>query len=146
MCLPTSRWMQSLPALTGTIARLSGQAGGELDATLNVQLSDDTLRQPGEQPVVWNGVQAELKSNGDWVKDGLTMPITLIGWSAFTMQSNSVRLDLSHHDGDAAGALCGSQTSGDWVGVRFPEPRHHAIYVRPGCRRVRAGQPRQTGA
>ena len=111
---------QSLPALTGTIARLSGQAGGELDATLNVQLSDDTLRQPGEQPVVWNGVQAELKSNGDWVKDGLTMPITLIGWSAFTMQSNSVRLDLSHHDGDAAGALCGSRTSGDWVGVRFP--------------------------
>ncbi len=111
---------QSLPALTGTIAHLSGQAGGELDATLNVQLSDDTLRQPGEKPVVWNGVQAELKSNGDWVKDGLTLPITLIGWSAFTMQSNSVRLDLSHHDGDAAGALCGSRTSGDWVGVRFP--------------------------
>ena len=110
----------NVPGLTGTIARLSGQAGGELDATLNVGLSDDTLRQPGEQPVVWNGVQAELKSNGDWVKDGLTLPITLIGWSAFTMQSNSVRLDLSHHDGDAAGALCGDLKSGDWVGVRFP--------------------------
>ncbi len=109
----------NVPGLTGTITRLSGQAGGELDATLNVGLSDDTLRQPGEQPVVWNGVQAELKSTGDWVKDGLSMPITLIGWSAFTMQSNSVRLDLSHHDGDAAGALCGNRQGADWVGVRF---------------------------
>ncbi len=110
----------SVPGLTGTIARLSGQAGLELDATLNVQLSDDTLRQPGERPVVWNGVQAELKANGDWVKDGLTMPDTLIGWSAFTMQSSSVRLDLSHHDGDAAGSQCGPLQGADWVGVRFP--------------------------
>src|SRR5208337_867745 len=110
----------SVPGLTGTIARLGGQAGGELDATLNVQLSDDTLRQPGELPVVWNGVQAELKPTGDWLKDGLTLPDTLIGWSAFTMQSNSVRLDLSHHDGDAAGSQCGPLQGADWVGVRFP--------------------------
>ncbi len=110
----------SLPALQGTIATLSGQAGGELDATLNLTLSDDTLRLPGEHPVTWNGVTAELHANGDWMKDGLTLPSTMIGWSAFTMQSSSVRLDLSHHDGDAAGPLCGSLTGGDWVGVRFP--------------------------
>ena len=109
-----------VPGLQGTIQRLNGQAGAELDATLNVQLSDTTLRQPGELPVVWNGVQAELKANGDWVKDGLSLPKTLIGWSAFTMQSTSVRLDLSHHDGDAAGALCGPLKGADWVGVRFP--------------------------
>jgi hypothetical protein len=110
----------SVPGLQGSIQRLSGQAGGELDATLNVSLSDDTLREPGELPVAWSGVQAELRANGDWIKDGLTLPKTLIGWSAFTMQSSSVRLDLSHHDGDAAGSLCGPLGGADWVGVRFP--------------------------
>ena len=110
----------SVPALQGTIESLSGQAGGELDATMNVTLSDDTLRLPGEQPVSWSGVKAELHSSGDWMKDGLTLPTTLIGWSAFTMQSSTVRLDLSHHDGDAAGSLCGPLSGGDWVGVRFP--------------------------
>ena len=117
---PSLTLTASVPGLQGSIQRLSGQAGGELDATLNLSLSDDTLRLPGELPVVWNGVKAELKSNGDWIKDGLTLPKTLIGWSAFTMQSSSVRLDLSHHDGDAAGALCGPLSSADWVGVRFP--------------------------
>ena len=48
----------SVPALQGTIETLSGQAGGELDATLNVTLSDDTLRLPGEKPVSWSGVKA----------------------------------------------------------------------------------------
>jgi len=112
----------SLPSLQGTLTKLSGQAGVELDATLNVTLLDNTLRLPGEKPVSWNGVTAELHSNGDWMKDGLTLPSTLIGWSAFTMQSSSVRLDLSHHDGDAAGPvqLCGPLTGTDWVGVRFP--------------------------
>jgi hypothetical protein len=111
---------QSVPALKGSIETLSGQAGGELDATLNVTLSDDTLRLPGEIPVSWNGVTAEITPAGDWIKDGLSMPSTLIGWSSFTMQSNSVRLDLSHHAGDAGGPLCGPLTGGDWVGVRFP--------------------------
>ena len=110
----------SLPALQGNLQKLSGQAGGELDATLNLTLADDTLRLPGEKPVSWSGVTSELHSNGDWMKDGLTLPSTLIGWSAFTMQSSNVRLDLSHHDGDAAGHLCGPLTGGDWVGVRFP--------------------------
>ncbi len=110
----------SAPALKGSIETLSGQAGGELDATLNVTLSDDTLRLPGETPVSWNGVTSEITPAGDWIKDGLSMPSTLIGWSSFTMQSNSVRLDLSHHAGDAAGPLCGPLTGSDWVGVRFP--------------------------
>ncbi len=117
---PNMTLAASLPALTGSIATLAGQAGGELDATLNVTLSDDTLRLPGEKPVSWSGVTSELHANGDWMKDGLTLPSTLIGWSAFTMQSSSVRLDLSHHDGDAAGTLCGPLTGADWVGVRFP--------------------------
>ncbi len=110
----------SLPALKGTIVTLSGKAGIELDATLNVTLSDTSLRLPGERPVSWSGVTSELHANGDWMKDGLTLPTTLIGYSAFTMQSNSVRFDLSHDDGDAANILCGTLSGGDWVGVRFP--------------------------
>ncbi|MGA2352333.1 MAG: hypothetical protein ABSF70_17995 [Terracidiphilus sp.] len=111
-----------VPGLLGSIQRIEAKkAGGELDATLNVSLSDDTLRLPGETPVSWNGVTAELHANGDWIKAGLTLSTTLIGWSAFTMQSNSVRLDLSHHDGDAASSLyCGPLNGNDWVGVRFP--------------------------
>jgi hypothetical protein len=109
----------SVPALQGSIETLSGQAGGELDATLNVTLSDDTLRLPGEKPVSWNGVTSELHSSGDWMKDGLTLPSTLIGYSAFTMQSSAVRLDLSHHDGDGAAWPCDSLKGSDWVGVRF---------------------------
>jgi hypothetical protein len=110
----------SVPGLRGTIQRITGRASAEFDATLNLSLSDDTLRQPGEHPVAWSGVQAELHANGDWIKDGLALPTTLIGWSAFTMQSNSVRLDLSHHAGDAAGSYCGPLGGADWVGVRFP--------------------------
>ncbi|HYB76896.1 MAG TPA: hypothetical protein VEE85_01735 [Candidatus Bathyarchaeia archaeon] len=117
---PNLQLAASLPALTGTLTTLSGQAGGELDATLNVTLADDTLRLPGEKAVSWNGVTSELKANGDWIKNGLTLPLTMIGWSSFTMQSNSVRLDLSHNDGDNAGPLCGNLAGGDWVGVRFP--------------------------
>jgi hypothetical protein len=111
----------SVPALKGTIDHIQGSAGGQLDATLTVTLTDDTLRLPGiEKPQTWSGVTSELHSNGDWSKDNLTLPSTLIGWSAFQMKSSSVRLDLSHHDGDAAGALCGPLSGGDWVGVRFP--------------------------
>ena len=118
----------SVPGVTGTVDRIQGHtssqggaAQGEVDATLSLTLSDDTLRLPGvEKPQSWDGVTSELHANGDWVKEGLTLPSTIIGWSAFQMQSNNVRIDLSHHDGDAAGALCGGLSGGDWVGVRFP--------------------------
>jgi hypothetical protein len=118
---PNLTLAESLPALKGTLVSLNGQAGGELDATLNVTVADDTLRLPDEQPVSWNNVTSELKASGDWSKDGLNLPLTLIGWSGFTMQSTQVRLDLSHNDGDAPGPLCGTpKTAADWVGVRFP--------------------------
>ncbi|MDP9050499.1 MAG: IPT/TIG domain-containing protein, partial [Acidobacteriota bacterium] len=110
----------SAPGLKGTIDRIQGQAKGEIDATISVGLSDNTLRLPGvEKPPTWNGVTSELHANGDWIKDGLTMPATIIGWSAFRMQSSSVSLDLSHAGGDAGGPLCGPLTGAQWVGVRF---------------------------
>ena len=118
----------SVPGVTGTVDRIQGHtssqggaAQGEVDATLSLTLSDDTLRLPGvEKPQTWSGVTSELRANGDWMKDGLTLPSTIIGWSAFQMQSNNVRIDLSHNGGDAAGPLCGGLSGGDWVGVRFP--------------------------
>ncbi len=119
---------QDAPGVTGTIDRILGHTSssggavqGEVDATLSLALGDNTLQLADtQQPPAWNGVTAELHSNGDWIKDGLTLPTTLIGWSAFQMQSNSVRIDLSHTQGDAAGPLCGGLQGGDWVGVRFP--------------------------
>jgi hypothetical protein len=114
----------SAPGVKGTLDRIQGHAGGaaqgEVDATMSLTLADDTLRQPGEAPVSWDGVTSELHANGDWIKDGLTMPTTLIGWSAFQMQSSDVRIDMSHSAGDAGGYLCSGLSGGDWVGVRFP--------------------------
>lgn len=124
---PSLTLSASAPGVRGTIDRIQGHttstggaAQGEVDATMSLTLADDTLRQPGETAVSWNGVTSELHANGDWVKDGLTLPATIIGWSAFQMQSNDVRIDLSHTAGDAGGPLCAGLSGGDWVGVRFP--------------------------
>jgi len=124
---PSLTLSASAPGVKGTIDRIQGHTSstggavqGEVDATMSLTLADDTLRQPGETPVSWNGVTSELHANGDWVKDGLTLPATIIGWSAFQMQSNNVRIDLSHTAGDAGGPLCAGLSGGDWVGVRFP--------------------------
>ena len=119
---PAMPLVASAPAVTGTIDKLHGQIGngpGMVNATLSMTLADNTLRLPGETPVGWTGVTSELHANGDWIAKNLSMPLTLIGWSGFTMQSNNVTIDLSHSDGDAAGPLCGNLTAGDWVGVRF---------------------------
>lgn len=117
----------SLPGVKGTLDRIQGHtssgggaAQGEVDATMSLTLADDTLREPGEHPVSWNGVTSELHPNGDWIKEGLTLPSTIIGWSAFQMQSNNVRIDLSHNAGDAGGPECAILSGSDWVGVRFP--------------------------
>jgi len=108
------------PGLSGTIDRLQGTAGDKVTATLSVTLTDKTVRLPGvEKPQQWSSVSSTLTPSGDWTKDGLTLPVSLLGWSSFTIQSNSVRLDLSHHDGDAANSLCGGGSGADWVGVRL---------------------------
>ncbi len=112
----------SVPGVTGSIQHLAGSAGGQMNATLNLALADNTLRIAStNQPVPWNGVSAELKANGDWSADNLTLPTSLIGWSGFAMQSNNVRIDLSHGSGDAPSEpICGTLSGADWVGVRFP--------------------------
>ncbi len=118
---PNLSLAQTVPGVTGAIVNLSGKAGQQLNATLNLTLADSSLRIAStDLPTQWNGVVAELHSNGDWSKDGLTLPTSLIGYSNFTMQSNVTRIDLSHNTGDAANYICGNLQGGDWVGVRFP--------------------------
>ena len=125
---PNLQLHASAPGITGTIDRIQGHTAtnggavqGEVDATLSVAFQDDTLRLPGvEKPQQWSGVSAELHANGDWMKDGLNLPNTMIGWSGFQIASSNVRLDLSHTAGDGASPYCGSLGGGDWVGVRFP--------------------------
>ncbi len=114
---PSLTLAQSAPRLKGTIDRLQGKAGGDLNATLSVTLNDDSLRQPGEIPVSWNGVASVLHPNGDWIATGLTLPRTIIGWSAFQMEGSGVQLDLSHKAGTAA---CGVLGGADWVGINLP--------------------------
>jgi len=114
---PSQVLTQSVPRLKGTIDRLQGKAGGDLNATLSVTLNDDSLRQPGEIPVSWNGVTSVLHPTGDWIATGLTLPRTIIGWSAFQMQGSGVQLDLSHNAGAAA---CGVLGGADWVGINLP--------------------------
>lgn len=119
---PNLQLQASVPGVTGSIVHLAGSAGAQLNATLNLTLADDTLRiASSNQPVQWNGVTAELKASGDWTKDGLALPTSLIGWSDFTMQTSSARVDLSHTAGDAPSEpICGPLKAADWVGVRFP--------------------------
>jgi len=127
---------QSVPRLKGTIDRLQGKAGGDLNATLSVTLNDDSLRQPGETPVSWNGVTSILHPNGDWIVGGLTLPRTIIGWSAFQMQGSAVQLDLSHKAGAAA---CGVLGGVDWVGINLP-----TLTVYPYTMDLVSGSPFQT--
>jgi hypothetical protein len=117
---PAVKLAGDTPALTGTVDRLQGTAGQTVTATLSVQLTDKTVRLPGvETPQQWSGVSATLTSAGDWYAKGLTLPQSLLGWSAFTIQSNDVRLDLSLNDGDAPGSPCAGGGGSQWLGVRL---------------------------
>ncbi len=109
------------PALTGTIDRVQGTAGQSVTATLSVQLTDKTVRLPGSEiPQKWSGVVAKLTPAGDWYAENLQLPESLLGWSSSTIQSSSVRLDLSHAYGDAPAApFCAGGSGIDWVGVRL---------------------------
>ncbi|HUJ31730.1 MAG TPA: hypothetical protein VLY23_10660 [Candidatus Acidoferrum sp.] len=117
---PAIKLAGDTPALAGTIDRLQGTAGQTVTATLSVQLTDKTVRLPGvETAQRWPGVSSTLTSAGDWYAKGLTLPQSLLGWSAFTIQSNDVRLDLSLNDGDAPESPCGGGSGSQWLGVRL---------------------------
>ncbi len=117
------------PGLQGTLSRLTGEAGTatELDATFDLQPKDTTLRIPGavERPPEWKGVTAPVTGSGpglfegNWYKAGEKLPEVLIGWSAFAIRSDDVRLDWSRSEGDAASSQCGGGGGASWVGVHL---------------------------
>lgn len=109
------------PAMTGTIDRLQGAAGDVVNATLTVQLSDNSVQLPDGSVPKWPGVTAPLSSAGDWYGKGLTLPLSTLGYTGFTIQSSDVRLDLSLSDGDAPGAPCAGNSGAKWLGVRLAQ-------------------------
>jgi hypothetical protein len=118
---PALKLAGETPALTGTIDRVQGTAGQSVTATLSVQLTDKTVRLPGSEVAQkWPGVTSTLTPAGDWYAENLQLPLSLLGWSSSTIQSSSVRLDLSHAYGDApAASFCAGGSGTDWVGVRL---------------------------
>ncbi|GAB4486172.1 MAG: hypothetical protein OHK006_13620 [Thermodesulfovibrionales bacterium] len=111
----------SAPGLNGTIDKVEGTAGAKVNATISLALAD-TLRLVGgtEKPQQWAGKTAPLSATGDWYLENQTLPETFIGWSAFTIQSDTVTIDLSRKK--SAGPVspaCGSGGGNAWVGVHL---------------------------
>lgn len=111
------------PGVKGTLERIDAKAGksSPLELTLSLTARDNTVRVPGkeEAPQEWKRVKAPLSAAGDWISPPLALPDSLIGWSAFRIQSNSVRLDLSRTDGAGASSKCGGAGGAGWVGVHL---------------------------
>jgi hypothetical protein len=112
--------IDDLPGMTGTLKTLKGVAKEKLDATLGITISDNTIREPTtDNPVTFPDLTMPLSPDGDWYADGQQLKESLIGWSAFRIRSNDVRLDLSHQQGDGAHALCQGEQGAQWVGIHL---------------------------
>jgi len=112
--------IDDLPGMTSTLKTLKGVAKDKLDATLGITISDNTIREPAtDNPVTFPDLTKPLSPAGDWYADGQQLNESLIGWSAFRIRSNDVRLDLSHQQGDGAHALCQGEQGSQWVGIHL---------------------------
>lgn len=117
--------LQDLPAVAGTLQRVTAAAGAanDLMVTLGLQMTDSTLRTSAapQLPPVFSAQAAPLSSSGDWYISGVPMPEILIGWSAFRIRpNNGVAIDLSRTVGDAVSGVCGSGGDGaGFVGIHF---------------------------
>lgn len=112
--------IDDLPGMTSTLKTLKGLAKDKLDATLGITISDNTIREPAtDNPVTFPDLTKPLSPAGDWYADGQQLKESLIGWSAFRIRSDDVRLDLSHQQGDGAHALCLGEQGSQWVGIHL---------------------------
>ena len=112
-----SEKIDSLPGMTATLTALKGTAGSHLQAVMDVAVKDTTIRLSGsELPPAWSGVSSPLSAAGDWYAAGLHMGRTRIGWSMTNIESNDVRLDLSHAEGEAPECGYGGPA---WVGIHL---------------------------
>ena len=113
----TNKNIDNLPGMSATLTKLQGTAGEHLRAVMDVAIKDVTIRLAGsEVPPVWPGVSSVLTPDGDWYAADLSMGRSRIGWSMTNIESDDVRLDLSHTEGESPG--CGSGGP-DWVGVHL---------------------------
>lgn len=115
-----AKTIDDLPGMTSTLKTLKGVAKDKLDVTLGITISDNTIREPAtDNPVTFPDLTRPLSPAGDWYADGQQLQESLIGWSAFRIRSNDVRLDLSHQQGDGAHALCLGEQGSQWVGIHL---------------------------
>jgi len=116
--------IDDLPGMTSTLKTLKGVAKDKLDVTLGITISDNTIREPAtDNPVTFPDLTKPLSPAGDWYADGQQLNESLIGWSAFRIRSDDVRLDLSHQQGDGAHALCQGEQGSQWVGIHLGTAR-----------------------
>ena len=118
-----SEKLDGLAGMKAVLTGLSGTAGKEVKATMDVTVSDTTIRLIGlEKPQTWPGVSAELTPDGDWYAEGLSLGKSLIGWSMTKIASDDVRLDLSAKKGSAPKGTYGGT---DWVGINLGRATLH---------------------
>ncbi len=115
----------NLPGLTVTLKALNGTAGtsdGKVDATIDVVGEGGGLRSStgGAQPPKWTGETATLAPNGDWYRPEASTGMTksVIGWSGFLIDADTVALDFSAKQGNGPGNVCGA-AGADWIGARL---------------------------
>ncbi len=112
-----SEKIDSLPGMTATLTALKGAAGSHLQAVMDVAIKDTTIRLSGsEVPPAWAGVSSPLSADGDWYAAGLHMGRARIGWCMTNIESNDVRLDLSHVEGESPDCGYGGPA---WVGIHL---------------------------
>lgn len=111
----------AMPALKGQFTRLDGVAGKQVDAWLDAQLANSSLKESSSAVPRWKAAKASLSPDGDWYADGLPMAEFLVYDSGFRMKPQTVALDLSGKQGAAPGGQCaGGGNSGGgngWRGV-----------------------------
>ena len=91
-----------LPGVTATLQSLTGAAGQDLQATMDLKVKDSSIRLVsggGAQSPAWTGVKAPLIPESGWYAAGQQLPLTKIGWSLMQIESADVRLDLSRGQG-----------------------------------------------
>jgi len=115
--------IDTLPGMKAVLKQIAGEAGQFISATMNVTVKDTTLRLAGtEVPQQWKGVSAPLTAAGDWYASGFKLGRSRIGWSMTSIESDDVRIDLSHSEGNAPSCGYGGA---NWVGIHLGTATFH---------------------
>ena len=115
----TPVFIEDIPNMKITISSLSGDIGKNLQAKLDIEINDKSLLSANTNKAIqWRDISTPLAYNGDLFIANKKLPLTHIGWSLFNISSESVSIDLSHHQGDA---LCHESSGKKWIGINLGE-------------------------